>query len=488
MIPGKALSKRIFQSTIWAFLIPLSTRFISLIRTIILAKLLAPADFGTFGIAIVIIYFFETMTAFSLPDALIQKKQETKDQLDTVWTFQIIKGFLLAFITFIFSYKISKFFAEPKLIYIIPMICITYILRGFTNIGIIQLQKELEFHKRFIYINIGAFADIIISICLAFILRNYWALIGGYIISELILAIASYLIVPYRPKIQFNFIIIKDLFNFGVWLWATSMISFAIVRIDKLIIAKVIGTTALGYYMMANKFADITAVNIGKALSSVMFPAYSKVQDEISLLKKGFLTSLEFVLLISLPVSAILIILAPEFTTIILGRKWMPCVKSMQILTAASFIRALMLVYISLFRGVAKTKWEFILALMRAIIIIATVVFLTNIWGIEGTSISILLGVLLTAPFGIYLSVRIVRTNSKEIIMKILPIVFGVVSMSIIMIAFKVYISIKQIDYLIITIIISLIFFILPLIIYWRIFNCGPIPTILHYLKSFAKK
>jgi O-antigen/teichoic acid export membrane protein len=444
-----------------------------------------PSDFGIVGMATVIISLFETFTTPGLQEALIQKKEEKRAHLDSAWTALVIRGFGLTLALFLTATLFGKFFKENYVSNILLPLSFVFIFRGLTNIGIIYFQKDLEFYKRFIYVNTGVLIDALSSVILAVILKNFWALVWSVIISDFILMIVSYLMHPFRPKFYFDYKMLRELLNYGKWIWGLGLISFFIFRTDKLIIAKVIGSSALGFYIMANRFADITALNIGRVFSTVMFPAYSRIQDETDRLKKGFITSFEMVLFISSPITIVLVIMAPEITRIILGVKWMPCVVPMQILAIASFIRAIMAPCGSLLKGIGKPKIEFGLSALRAGITFISAIFLTKFWGIVGTSFAVLLGVFLTYPVWVYIIIRSIKINANELFIKIFPIAISTIAMLVCLIFLKNIMPSMNLTYFIFTLMLSLIFFIVPLIFYWRQLNTGPIPQILYYLKGY---
>lgn len=474
----------VVRSLFWATLLPFSTRLLSFIRTIILARILIPNDFGLFGLGFTIITLFDTFTAPGLQDAIIQKKNERDKDLNTAWTFYILRGILVAIALSLTYPLFAKYFNEPLVEKMLPFLSLCFIFKGFSNIGIAYFQKDLEFQKRFFYLFIGALFDVIISIILAILLKNFWALVWSCITSEFAMMVLSYVFSPYRPKLYFKVNILKDLLKFGMWIWGLGIISFFIFRADKFIISKILGTSALGFYIMATRFADITALNIGRVFSTVMFPAYSKIQNDVSRLKNAFLTNLEIILFISLQITIIFVFLAPEVVRFVLGEKWLPSIGPLRILALASLIRAIITPCSSLLKGIGKPKIEFVLSFIRAVITFVLAILLTRIWGITGTAIAILLGVVTTYPIWIYLTMRLIELNFKFIFKKIQPIIFGGILMIINLILFKKYIHINLLYHFVFVILISTVLFIVPSLYAWRSLNNGPFFTIFQLISN----
>ncbi len=177
--PGNGLSQRTVRGGFWAFLLRIVQQIFSLARLVILARLLAPHDFGLMGIALLTMSTLETFSQTGFQQALIQKKATIASYLDAVWTVLIIRGFVLFGILYFAAPLAASFFDVPEAKAIIQVIGLSVLFQAFTNIGVIYFQKELEFNKEFIYQSAGTLADFSVAILGVLILRNVWALVFG---------------------------------------------------------------------------------------------------------------------------------------------------------------------------------------------------------------------------------------------------------------------------------------------------------------------
>ena len=150
LTPGETLSQKIIYGGVWVFSLRLINRLFEVIRIIVLARLLAPEDFGLFGLALFAMSALEAFSQTGIQAALIQKKENIEGYLDTAWTMQAIRGAILALILFIIAPYVSIFFGQPVTL-ILRALGVSVLINGFANIGIIYFPKELEFHKQFIY-------------------------------------------------------------------------------------------------------------------------------------------------------------------------------------------------------------------------------------------------------------------------------------------------------------------------------------------------
>jgi O-antigen/teichoic acid export membrane protein len=166
----ESLSRKVVRGGAWAFALRIVNRGLGFIRTIILARLLAPEDFGLLGIAMLAAVTLEIFSQTGFQAALIQKKDAVESYLDTAWTISAIRGILLFFILFFVSPAAASFFNAPQAALIIKIIAISSILAGLRNIGVVFFQKELKFNKQFLFDCTATVTDLVVSGILAFAL------------------------------------------------------------------------------------------------------------------------------------------------------------------------------------------------------------------------------------------------------------------------------------------------------------------------------
>jgi len=319
MTPGETLSQKVVKGGFWVFFLRIVNRGFSLIRLIILARILSPNDFGLMGIALLTMSTLETFSQTGFQQALIQKKEDIESYLNSAWTVLILRGFALFIILYFIAPYAAIFFNSPEAKPIIQVIGFAILIRALTNIGVIYFQKELEFRKQFIYQFSGTLADFIVALSAVLILRNVWALVLGLLAGNIVRCFVSYLVHPYRPHLSKDLGRAKELFGFGKWIMGSSILVFLITQGDDIFVSKILGTTALGFYQLAYRISNMPATEITHVISQVTFPAYSKLQNNIPKLREAYLKVLQFTAFLSFPIAGLIFILAPDFTKIFLG-------------------------------------------------------------------------------------------------------------------------------------------------------------------------
>jgi lipopolysaccharide exporter len=414
-----SLKYRAIKSGFWAGLLRVAEKGFITIRLIFLARILAPRDFGLIGITLLIISILETFSQTGFQEALIQKKEKVENFLDVAWTILALRGFVLFNMLFFAAPYFSSFFNVPEAIPIIRTISFVILLNGLNNIAVVYFQKELQFNKQFLFQLSGVFADFIVSISAAIILKNVWALVFGVLACYLTRFIVSYLILPYRPRINFDLKKGKELFGFGKWIFGSTVLIFMIMQGSDIFVGKILGVAALGFYQIAYRLSNIPATEISNVISKVTFPAYSKLQNDMLKLKEGFYKTVQFTVFISMPLTGGIFILAPQFVMIFLGPKWMPIITAMQILVFWGMIRSIASTMSPIFNALALVKIVTLLSALKLIILAILIYPLTINFGIVGTSIAVLISSICITPITCYIVIKRIFKSSFVYFLKI---------------------------------------------------------------------
>lgn len=382
-------------------------RLFGLARTVVLARILAPTDFGLIGISMLAISTLELFSQSGFQAALIQRRGRIERYLDTAWSFSVLRGMFLCGLVFFTAPAIARFFQASNALPILRVMGITLLVRGLTSPGVIFFQRELEFRKQFSYEFSGTIADLIVAMGAAFILRNVWAMVFGILARDLVRVVSSYIIHPYRPRPSLERQEIGELFGFGRWIFASSIVNFLNTQGDDAFIGKVLGAGALGFYQMAYTISNLPATEVSHVISQVTYPVYSKLQDRLPKLRSAYLETFQVTTFLSLPVSVGIISLAPDFVEVFLGSKWHPIVPAMRILALWGLLRSMGATTGPLFQALGKpaimTKLQFGKLVLLAILIYP----LTIRWGIVGTAMAVVFNAILLNPIGEYLAIRI---------------------------------------------------------------------------------
>ncbi len=389
--PGESLSQRAIRSGFWASLSKIAQQMLGFIRTIVIARILAPEEIGLMGVALLTMSMLTTFSETGFQQALIQRKNNIEPYLDSAWTILIIRGVILFIIIYFIAPYAAIFYDAPSAEAIIRVTGFSFIILALTNIGVIYYQKELEFNKEFVYQFIGTLSEFLITISFIFVFKNIWAIVFGLLAGNIARCLLSYLINPYRPHICFDLSKAKELFSYGRWILGATILAYLINQGDNIFVGRFLGMTALGLYAIAYNMSHTPATLITNITTQVALPVYSKIQDDTSKIRDGYLNVLKFSAFLIIPICGLIILFASEFTKLVLGDKWIPMIPTMQLLAVAALIRSLSATSGPLFYAVGKpeivAKWQPVRLIVLAILIYP----LTLHWGIIGTPFAVII-------------------------------------------------------------------------------------------------
>ncbi|MFC7140326.1 lipopolysaccharide biosynthesis protein [Halosimplex aquaticum] len=397
------LRERVIHSGIWATLLNVSDQVLRLLMTLILANLLSPSAFGVVAMAMIAIAVLTTFTTIGFNEALIQHEEDNVDSyLNTAWVAKSIRGAVLMVLMFTLAPFAAEFFDEPLVTPTLRALSIIPLLNGVVNPAVVYFKKDLRFRKQFVYQISGTAANFVVALTGAYILGNLWAIVLGALAGELFQVLASYAIDDFRPRVEFNSTMARELFSFGKWIQGSTIVVFIATRGDDLFVGWLLASGALGLYQIAFRYANAPTRELTHVITRVAFPTYSKLKADKQTLKRAFTLTIEATLLVSIPVAVGIILIAPEFVHVFLGKEWMEMIPALQVLAVSGVIRTLAATGGSLFKGFGVPRWDFWMNVPRTLTIVATIWPLTERFGITGTAISITLGLAMTLPIWFY--------------------------------------------------------------------------------------
>lgn len=448
----------------WVFAIRLVTQLFSVVRLVVLARFLGVEEMGLLGIGMLMIQILNTFTTTGFQQALIQKKENIHAYLDTVWTVGIIRAIVLFAVLYFAAPYAAMLRIDPEKITItvsiIRVIGLTLLIDSFSNIATIYFQKELQFHKQFIYRISGTLIDSLVTISIVLIYKSVWALVFGKLSGSVVRCLLGYMIYSYKPALKLNLKQASRLWKFGKWIFGGSVIDFLVNQGDDIFVLGYFGAFFLAIYQMAYKFANIPATEISNIIGQVSFPAFSKIQGDTSRLRDAYLKILQTTTFLSIPIGGLIIIMAPDFVRLFLTEKWQLTILPMQVLALLGLNRAIGATRGPLFRAIGKPNINFKFQLCRLIILIALIYPFARFWGITGVALILLISGFGLQIFGIYLAVKVLNCRLSEMLKPLLMPFIAAIAMLIVIGLLKVYIFLE------ITVIIFFVIAIIGTLIY----------------------
>lgn len=380
----EAVNKGMAKGAIWMILFRFVNRGIGLVSTIILARLLVPADFGLVALATAITAAVELLSAFSLDVVLIQNQKAERRHYDTAWTFNAIMGGILAAGMFAAAPLAASFYGEPRLEAVIYALAAGTFLQGLENIGVVEFRKELAFHKDFYFQVAKKLIAFVTTVALALIFKNYWALVVGGLVSKAMGVALSFYIQAYRPR--FSLAAWRELFHFSKWLFINNGLFFANHKSADFILGKLSGAHGLGLYSLAYEISNLPSTELVAPINRAIFPGYAKMADDLPVLRQAFLNVIAAIALFALPAGAGIALVATPMVHLLLGDKWVETIPLIQILAFSGVVAALQTNKGSVYLALGRPRIMTALAGVHVGLLLPALLVGTHFMGVQGAA------------------------------------------------------------------------------------------------------
>lgn len=382
----------------WLSAFKLFAKALSLGKIVILARILAPTDFGIFGLVTVILSLAEIFTETGINPFLIQTKENPKKYLNTAWVISIVRGAIIGVVLVALSLLVSRFYNEPSLLSLLLIASVIPVIKGFINPAEILFQRELQYHKD-VYLRVAlVITDVVFALIFVTVFKSALALVLSQVVAAGAEVVISHLLIRPRPRLEFKMPQLHEILRFGRWLNISGVFSYLGNNLDDLIIGKIMGTQSLGYYQNAYAMSQSSTAEIGELAAQASFPAYGRIAADLPRLRRAFFMSFAgLAVLLAIP---LLLVLAysQELVLIVLGEKWLPVVPILPWLTAAAYIQALNSYMYPLNIIRSKTKYSAFVTFVYVVLMVVLLAHFTTTYGLVGAGKALFIVRLLIQP------------------------------------------------------------------------------------------
>lgn len=326
---GTVASRTAFGAA-WIIVWRFATRFLGIISTVILARLLTPADFGVVALAMSFVNGLQQLAELGTENAIIRADIPDRQLYNTGFTINVLRGFGVAVVLAILAVPAGEFFNNPHFTPVAFVAAAVSAISSLQNIGVVDYRRYMAFDREMLLKLIPRLVSITTAISLAFVLRDYWALIIAIIVSVIIDTALSYVLHPYRPR--FTLAGWPRMASYSTLLWLSNIASILGGLGVRSTITKVASVGALGLFEVASEIAQLPTSELIGPLTRAMFSGLSEVRNQAdrgaALLIKLMIT----MNLVVLPLGVGLSLIAEPTIRLAFGEKWLGAVPLLQLL------------------------------------------------------------------------------------------------------------------------------------------------------------
>ncbi|HKJ87523.1 MAG TPA: lipopolysaccharide biosynthesis protein [Gammaproteobacteria bacterium] len=408
------LGRKIASGAAWMLVMRFVVRGIGLVSTVIVARLLTPEDFGLVALGTSVYTLVEFLGSFGFGEAIIQRHDTERAHYDTAWTLNVTYGLLAASALALLAGPIAAFFSEPRLRMIIYVLAATFFVERLENTAVDGFRKELEMHKVFMLQVAEKITAFMTTVSIALIFRTYWALVAGIGVGAVAYVGMSYQLTDYRPRLSFSKF--NELFSFSKWLFLNNILTYVDRKSGAVIIGKLIGSSALGFYNVAYEISTLPTAELVKPLNLALFPGYSKVKDQPQTLRGYYLKALSLISLVALPAAVGLSLTAPYVVPLLLGSQWQESIPLMQILALSGLAQAPGIVNMGVHLAKNQPQLNMAFTAAKVVLLIPLLIYAVIHWGVIGAA-WVHLGVnFALLPFRLWVVKRSLALQAREMI------------------------------------------------------------------------
>lgn len=298
----------------------LYSRLVFFLTTVILARILAPEDFGLIALGTSLMALLTSATDLSLGSALVQQKSVDDSDLNTVFTLSVARGTLLALILMASGYIMASIYNDDRLVSVCFGLAARPFISGLASPRYILFYKELDFRIITFQEGINFTVQLLVSALVAYLTGSYWALVLGAVAASLAGTIMTYLSAPYIPR--YSITSAPRMLNFSIWLTFNQIVSAIEYRFDNFLAGAWLGISTFGAYNTGNNIAGMITYSAITPLTRVLFPSFTKFAGDAPRLIAAFQKSQSALLAVGLAVGVGQALVADAFVFLTLGPGW----------------------------------------------------------------------------------------------------------------------------------------------------------------------
>lgn len=334
------LARATVRGVAWLYLAFAVGKGLVFLSTIILARLLVPADFGLLALGLLAIGILDGLRGLGVGAALIYRKEDPERAASIAFMISLAVALVLTAVVLFGAPLVGRFFHEPRLVAVLRVLSASLMLSALASVPEALLRKELAFRRR-ILPELGKTAvKGLSSVLLALAGLGVWSLVGGQLAGAMTATLLFWRVCRWRPRLTFDRAIARDLLGYGTQIVLVALLGTVLKNVDYLLIGRRLEASQLGYYTIAFRVPDLFIVSLCAVVSQVLFPAFAKLQNDGAALRRGFLTTLRYAVLVTAPLGIGMAIVAPDFVEVFYTSRWAAAIPVMQALAVYSLLQS----------------------------------------------------------------------------------------------------------------------------------------------------
>lgn len=418
----KKKGSSVFSNLSWKLAERLTAQIVTLVVSIILARILEPSHYGLISIVTIFITLANVFVADGFGSALIQKKDADNLDFSSVLVFNICFSIVLYLILFFTAPLISNFYGEgyELLCPVLRVLGLRIIVSGINSVQQAYVSRNMIFKKFFLATLIGTILSAAVGIWMAYSGYGVWALVAQYLINTTVDTLILGISLHWWPGLKVSLERLKRLLKYGWKILGASLLSTGFVELRALIIGKVYSAKDLAYYDKGKQFPNLFVTNINTSIGAVLFPKMAQYQNDISQVKELTRKSIRMGSYLMSPIMLGLAAVAAPFVSVVLTDKWLPCVPLLQLFCIIYLFQPIHTANMQAIKAIGRSDVYMVLEIVKKVIEI--LVLLITMWfGVNAIVIGMAVMTTAFVFVNAFPNKKLFNYSIKEQIVDILP-------------------------------------------------------------------
>ncbi|MDP3405220.1 MAG: lipopolysaccharide biosynthesis protein [Brevundimonas sp.] len=304
--------------------VQLLVKSFDMIAVVLIARVLAPAEFGLVILASSVLLVANSLTELPVIDVLVQRSKLEARDIDSAFTLTVMRGLLIALVLVLVSGPLAVLLNDPRLELIIKVLAIAPFAQGLASPAMVHHLRAVNYAPMAQTQLFGKVVSFVAMVTVVWFTRSYWALVAGLVAAPVISALSTHFLAPYRPR--FDTSGFKKILHFASWVTLSRIVFTLNQQADRFFVGLILGKAPLGQYAMGGDIAALATYTIASAVMQPLFAGFARMKDDRPRLINAYLKGQQILVTLIAPIGFGLGAIALPLITLLLGETWRPAV------------------------------------------------------------------------------------------------------------------------------------------------------------------
>ena len=397
------LAVRVARGVVWMAGGELARQATQFAVVVILARLVAPVDFGLLAMATFMTGLLETFAAFGATEALVQKAGAGSDDWSSVYWLGLLLSLTVALIAMSLGPLAANFYGDHR---VVPIL------------GVIAWAEWT-----------GVVVGGAVALAMAWTDWGVWSLVANSLVGLGVTSVLLHVACPWRPGLVVRGSSLRATVRFGLGIQGFGIVNYFARRLDDALIGRYVGPTGLGYYSRAYQLMLYPVQNVAGVVGRVIFPALAEIGDDLARFRAAYLRTVSAIAAVTFPAMLGLLVTAPEVISVLYGRHWMPAVPILQVLCVIGMLHSVATTVGWIYLARARTDLMLWWGTGASVVICSG--FLVGVqWGVMGVTVAYAISSALLLLPGLAIAYRLIQLPLSDLLRSVRGTLVGALVMS----------------------------------------------------------